>query len=102
MPVDPAMEAPLYAAPPPMDPTPVEVPPQVEEYRAPILKEPIEQAPPMEEEMKTPVDPSVNVPVYGPPPIRRDMRVGDPKPMYGLTPMPPPQSMYGGPAIDDF
>lgn len=103
IPMDPAAQAPLYAAPPPMDPMPVEVPPQVEEYRAPpIMKEPIEQAPPMEEEMKTPVDPSINVPVYGPPPIRRDMRAGTDKQGSGYPPTPPPQSMYGGPAVDDF
>jgi len=101
---------PLYAGPPPDVVRPVEPPPPVEEYRAPIMREP--EPAPMDEAMTaTPPDGPRETPLYSMAvaPRPRDS-IGEAKPMYGIPPhlrpenppMPPPdRKLYAAPPADE-
>ncbi|MBU1243834.1 hypothetical protein KJ612_11585 [Myxococcota bacterium] len=72
-PVPDAVE-PLYAG-PPEESMPAEGPPPVEEYRAPIMRQPAPKTlpPPPTEEMKVqPPDPGAEVPLYAHPAMRKN------------------------------
>ncbi len=89
---------PLYAGPPPDVVRPVEPPPPIEEYRAPIMREPAPT--PMDEAMTA-------TPPVTPRPVDD---IGTAKPMYGIPPrlrpesqpMPPPdRKLYAAPPADE-